>query len=78
MVLTILDIDTGDENRQQTGHSHRAEKLSVRMVWTQGQGTLAQMGESLSQPHTKQVVGVLGMVNGKLSQHGRQASIIGS
>lgn len=62
--LTVLDIETRHEHREQSGHGDRTHDLSVTVIWAQGQCTLAKVDESLGYTHTEQVVGVLRVVDG--------------
>ena len=64
--------------RELPGHSYWRHQLSVRVEWVEGECSLAQMDQTLGDPDHEEVVLVLGVVLGQLSQHRGQPRIVGS
>jgi len=44
---TVLDVEEGDEDREQAGHSHLAHELPVTVVRAQRQRAFPQVSQAL-------------------------------
>jgi len=74
-MLTCFDVKEADEGCHETSDGHGAHELVAAVVGGEGEGTLAQMGQSLSDANHEKVVGVFGMILRQLPQHSSQAKI---
>lgn len=72
--LTRFGVEEGHARGEQRRHGHGRHELLIAVVRGEGHRALAQVGEALGQSDHEQVVRVLRVVLGQLTQHCGQSA----
>ena len=73
---SALNVQHRNQNRKKPSHSHRRHQLSVRVEGVEGEGSLAEVNKTLSNPYHEQIILIFGVVLRKLSQDRCKSGIV--
>jgi hypothetical protein len=68
-ILTVFDVQKPNKGRQKPGQCNWTQKLTITVIRTESESTFAQVCQSLSYPHHKQIVRVLRVKLCQLTKH---------